>query len=57
MCLPCTEVQALSSGDITVKSKADKGVRRDAVTATAAEYERLYSTGTIGIITPVYCST
>ena len=56
-CLPCAEVHALSSGDITVKSKADKGIRRDAATAAAAEYERLYSTGTIGIITLVYCST
>ena len=39
MYLPCAEVQALSSGDITGKSKADEGVRRDAVTASAAKYE------------------
>jgi hypothetical protein len=43
MCLPCTEAQELSGGNITEKSKAEKGIRRDAVNAAAAKYKSLYS--------------
>ena len=43
MCLPCTESQELSGGNITKKSKAKKGIRRDAVIAAAAKYKSLYS--------------
>ena len=47
MCLPCAEAQGLSSGDISGKMKASnklyKGIRRDAATAAAAEYESVHS--------------
>ena len=43
MCLPCAESQELPNGDITGKLKANNEIRRDAATAAAAKYERLYS--------------
>jgi hypothetical protein len=43
MCPPCAEAQGLSNGDISKKSKAVKGIRRDGANAAAAECERLYS--------------
>ena len=42
MCIPCAEAQGLSSGDITgqvkANNKANKGIRRDTLNATAAKY-------------------
>ena len=47
MCIPCAEAQGLSSGDITgqvkANNKANKGIRRDTLNATAAKYESLHS--------------
>ena len=44
MFLPCAEAQELPNGNITGKLKTpSNGIRRDAATAAAAEYERLYS--------------